>query len=558
MCLYGRRMKSIVSAFMVTVILVGTLVMAFDIRPVEASGTIFIWADGSVDPPTAPISTVDNITYTFTDNINDSILVERSNIIVDGNGYTLLGSAGRTGFHILPGANNVTIRNTTVKNFEYGIFAYNSSFNTFSSNWFTANNFGIWLHSSSNYNSINGNNITNNSQGIHFYYSSSNSISGNNVTANSDHGISLEHSSSNNFSGNTMAHNLLGILLGYSSNLNNVSGNSITANNYNGIVVLAYSTNNTISGNSITANNEIGIWLDYSSSNNVSVNNITNNKYGIVLAYSSDNKLHHNHLIDNYIEQVGFQASGYANVWDDGYPFGGNYWSDYTGVDAKNGPNQDRPGSDGIGDTPYIITTDNTDRYPLMSTFWSSTMTGENVTVFPANDVCLIFESVTEEGLTLVEKPGTGPTPPPSVSILQYYVIVTTADYSGQITIKIVYGGSMGMLANTTQEGLRLLQCVMLAGDVDKDFDVDIFDLVRMAGVYGVKKPDPKYDSHSDCDLDGDGDIDIFDLVRMAGNYGKVWQPETGWADITTWFDPTTNSIFGVTQHLSIFGVTLG
>ncbi len=69
---------------------------------------------------------------------------------------------------------------------------------------------------------------------------------------------------------------------------------------------------------------------------------------------------------------------------------------------------------------------------------------------------------------------------------------------------------------NTLVDGWILLT---ISGDVDGDFDVDIFDIVRMAGVYGIKKPDPRYDPNSD--LDGDGDIDIFDIVIAAGNYGK-------------------------------------
>ena len=48
----------------------------------RAGGTIYIKADGSIDPPTAPITTGDNITYTFADNIFDEIVVERSNIII--------------------------------------------------------------------------------------------------------------------------------------------------------------------------------------------------------------------------------------------------------------------------------------------------------------------------------------------------------------------------------------------------------------------------------------------------------------------------------------------
>jgi hypothetical protein len=55
-----------------------------------------------------------------------------------------------------------------------------------------------------------------------------------------------------------------------------------------------------------------------------------------------------------------------VNFWDFGYPAGGNYWSDYAGLDVKNGSNQDQLGSDGIGDTPYIIYENNKDNYPLM------------------------------------------------------------------------------------------------------------------------------------------------------------------------------------------------
>jgi hypothetical protein len=54
----------------------------------------------------------------------------------------------------------------------------------------------------------------------------------------------------------------------------------------------------------------------------------------------------------------------FNNTWDDGYPSGGNYWSDYVGVDVEMGPNQDLPGSDGLGDTPYNIDASNTDHYP--------------------------------------------------------------------------------------------------------------------------------------------------------------------------------------------------
>jgi hypothetical protein len=60
---------------------------------------------------------------------------------------------------------------------------------------------------------------------------------------------------------------------------------------------------------------------------------------------------------------------------------------------------------------------------------------------------------------------------------------------------------------------------VTFAGDVDGDLDVDIFDIVMIAGAYGSSEGQPKYNGN--CDLDGDGDVDIFDVVIAAGNYGQ-------------------------------------
>ena len=53
----------------------------------------------------------------------------------------------------------------------------------------------------------------------------------------------------------------------------------------------------------------------------------------------------------------------YSTIWDDGFLSGGNYWSDYTGVDVNN--------EDGIGDTPYIIDSINFDNYPLICPFYT-------------------------------------------------------------------------------------------------------------------------------------------------------------------------------------------
>jgi hypothetical protein len=62
---------------------------------------------------------------------------------------------------------------------------------------------------------------------------------------------------------------------------------------------------------------------------------------------------------------------------------------------------------------------------------------------------------------------------------------------------------------------------ITLGGDVNGNRQVDIFDIVEMAGGYGTLPPNPKYDPR--CDIDGDGDIDFFDMVLAASHYGQGW-----------------------------------
>ena len=73
-----------------------------------------------------------------------------------------------------------------------------------------------------------------------------------------------------------------------------------------------------------------------------------------------------NRIVGNAVQAE--DDGGPNNRWDDGYPRGGNYWSDYAGVDDCSGPLQDVcPDPDGIGDTPYGIDADSRDGYPLVA-----------------------------------------------------------------------------------------------------------------------------------------------------------------------------------------------
>jgi parallel beta-helix repeat protein len=249
------------------------------------TGTVTINPDGSISSPVpANITTRDNVTYTFTGNNYLPIVVNRSNIIINGNGYTL-NASGSNGYS-LTGIKGVTIKNTTITNSNYGIYLEDSSNNTLSGNNITNNKFGVYLNSSSS-NAISGNSITDTLYGVFLGSSSnSNAISGNSIT-NTGYGVYLNSSSGDAISGNSITNTFDGVELGSSSNNNTISGNTITANTIDG-VYLGSSSDNTISGNNIT-NNQFGVYLDSSSGNAISGNEITANTYcGVELGSSSN------------------------------------------------------------------------------------------------------------------------------------------------------------------------------------------------------------------------------------------------------------------------------
>jgi parallel beta-helix repeat protein len=271
-------LRKTVFGIMLSFLIISTLTSAFNVQPVKAwTGTIYIRADGSIDPPDAPITTYDNVTYTLTGNITstaDGIVVERDNIIIDGAGYGVQGTgkeAGKTGIN-LSSRKNVMLKKIKVRDFCYGIYLDQSSSNV-----------------------LIGNTVLNNEVGIFHYQSSSNILIANSALNNS-FGIYL--SDAGNFA----------------------------------------LTDNTVSYN------YCGLRLDKFNSSNVTDNTVSNNYYGILMLDSSSNNIFHNNFVNNTIQvNIVFVTRISVNTWDNGYPSGGNYWSDYTGVDLYSGPNQDIP-----------------------------------------------------------------------------------------------------------------------------------------------------------------------------------------------------------------------
>ena len=285
------------------------------------------------------------------------------------------------------GANNVTIQNFTIRNSNQAldwssnnlIFISNFNGTLIQGNVITSpdgKTAGI-VAMNSYRNIISGNNITANyNEGIRLWHSSNNTISGNNITENT---IDLDESSYNN----TLTENTVSLTyIGCIGSFNIISRNSVTNSSNIGGAIALYESSNTISENIIT-NNEWGVTL-YGHGHNVSGNTISASTYDGILVYSNDSRIYSNNITDNGQAGITIEISCsnnefyhnnlinntqnvrtvnvlgkplMHNTWNNDYPSGGNYWSDYNGVDANH---------DGIGDTPYVIDANNTDYYPLM------------------------------------------------------------------------------------------------------------------------------------------------------------------------------------------------
>jgi parallel beta-helix repeat protein len=270
--------KTAVSGIVLLLLLTNMLSSTFIIQPVRASGTIYIRADGSVEG-TDKIEHNGDV-YTFTDNIDDEIVVQRDNIIIDGAGYTLQGTGSGTGID-LSGRTNVSVQNLQIKNFEFGVR----------------------------------------------------------------------------------------------------------------------------------------------------------------LISSSNNEFYHNNFVDNTLQVV---SDSSTNVWDNGYPSGGNYWSDYTNVDEFGGVYQNTTGSDGIWDNPYIIDTNNMDRYPLAFQYETqpptiSILSPQNKTYTVNASIPLTFtvdEFASWIGYSLNGQPNatiTGNTTLPTLPDGWHYVVVYANDTFGNM-----------------------------------------------------------------------------------------------------------------------------
>lgn len=234
-------------------------------------------------------------------------------------------------------------------------------------NTITENTFGIRLDNSNGI-CIKENVIEENRQdGLFVFCCKSTSIAHNIIVGSPEYGMWLYQSSATAIIANIFEFNYIGIALEWAFDHNIIACNILSGNNA-GIGLYQSSNNNILNANIITES-IWGINLADSNENMIFENTIANNSRGLTLSWGSrNNTIFHNNFINNTIQASSGEISAAGqNIWDGGYPSGGNFWSNYSSVDLYHGRYQNETGSDGIGDSPYVINAENEDRYPLIN-----------------------------------------------------------------------------------------------------------------------------------------------------------------------------------------------
>ena len=252
------------------------------------------------------------------------------------------------GYVAVVNSTNISIKNLNVSNNRQGILIVSSNNTMISGNTISTVAYGIAIYQS--YKQIPG--------PIH---DSINSTVFNNTVTASGAGILLRSGWNHTVSFNSLSNNLAGIVVRGGAFQTMILGNTVMNSTYPG----PYNVPHESWWWEITAYGSTGIIIE-SPLNTICENTVAYNDIGMAVGLVTmigNNAIYHNNFVDNLYQQL---WTGPSNILDNGYPSGGNYWSDHVTVDDCCGINQDELGSDGIVDEPYIIDANNRDNYPLV------------------------------------------------------------------------------------------------------------------------------------------------------------------------------------------------
>lgn len=240
----------------------------------------------------------------------DGIVVGANNVTLDCQEHKITGNGDGSGIVIVD-VKRASVENCFVENFLNGFYLETTKENNLTNNVVRYNDSGIFLFTRSNYNLISDNLAENNVNGFE--------LSG-----------TLNH---NLVTRNTAINNNVGFFSnGRSNEDNNYTYNRSFSNQYGFIV---------------------GAWAYFSGPNEISSNVIANNSKAGIKVKNAIRNLIYNNLVRNQINATQENATTFWNIQKTpginivGGPFlGGNYWSDYRGLDLND---------DGLGDTevPY-------------------------------------------------------------------------------------------------------------------------------------------------------------------------------------------------------------
>ena len=174
----------------------------------------------------------------------DSLQILSDDLILDCQGHTITGDGSPLSYGVIAsGRQNIIIKNCTIKNFDVGIYLYQTNQSQLINNLITNNGKGIWLNDSSN------NTVENNTCSDNYPYEEY------------GYGIDIDQSNSNILVNNNYSNNYIGINL-VSGNNNIISGNNISENE-EGIFMINSSDGNTFYYNNIVDNlNQLNIEED--------------------------------------------------------------------------------------------------------------------------------------------------------------------------------------------------------------------------------------------------------------------------------------------------------